>query len=132
MHGVRGIHLVSLITILALLEYSILGLMVGRARGTYNVKAPATTGDPIFERYFRVHQNTLEALIVFIPALWICGLTLSMRGAALLGLIFLIGRVVYARGYFQDPEKRGPGAMMTALANTLLVLGGLIGVLFRW
>ena len=132
MHGVRGFHLVALITVLALLEYSILGVMVGRARGTYNVKAPATTGDPVFERYFRVHQNTLEALVVFIPALWIFGLTLSMRVAALLGLIFLIGRVVYARGYFEDPEKRGPGAMMTAVANILLILGGLVGVLFRW
>ena len=76
-----GYHELELVTLLALLEYSILGAMVGRARQTYGVEAPATTGNPDFERYFRVHENTLEALIVFIPAFWIFSLTreLSLR-----------------------------------------------------
>jgi uncharacterized membrane protein YecN with MAPEG domain len=67
----RQMHVVALVVVLALLEYSILGVMVGQARLKYKVPAPATTGDPIFERYFRVHQNTMEQLIVFVPAMFI-------------------------------------------------------------
>ena len=103
----RGIHWLALITVLALIEYMVLGVMVGQARGRYKIEAPATTGDPMFERYFRVHQNTLESLIVFLPALWICGLTLSRRGAALLGLVYIVARVVYVRGYLQTGQARG-------------------------
>ncbi len=128
----RGIHWLSLITVLALIEYMILGVMVGQARGRYNVAAPATTGDPMFERYFRVHQNTLESLIVFLPALWICGVALSRKGAALLGLLYIIARVVYARGYLADPAKRSTGAIMTAAASGLLILGSLVGIIVHW
>ena len=67
----RHMSLVSLAVVLALLEYAILGLLVGQARGKYKAPAPATTGDPIFERYFRVHQNTMEQLVVFVPAMFI-------------------------------------------------------------
>ncbi len=128
----HGIHWLALITVLALIEYMVLGVMVGQARGRYKVEAPATTGDPMFERYFRVHQNTLESLIVFLPALWICGLTLSRRGAALLGLLYIVARVVYARGYLADPAKRSAGVMMTVAANGLLMLGGLVGIIIHW
>ena len=128
----RGIHWLALITVLALIEYMVLGVMVGQARGRYKIEAPATTGDPMFERYFRVHQNTLESLIVFIPALWICGLTLTRRGAALLGLLYVIARVVYARGYLADPAKRSAGAMMTFAASSLLVIGSLVGIIYHW
>jgi len=128
----QGIHWLALITVLALIEYMVLGVMVGQARGRYKVEAPATTGDPMFERYFRVHQNTLESLIVFIPALWICGLTLSRRGAALLGLLYLVARVVYARGYLADPGKREAGVIMTTAASGLLILGSLIGIIIHW
>ena len=85
---VRGFHSLALVTVLALIEYMILGVMVGQARGRYKIEAPATTGDPMFERYFRVHQNTLESLIVFLPALWICGITAERQrsGADRLGV----------------------------------------------
>src|ERR1700691_5913654 len=94
-----GGHALDIVTLLALLEYSILGLMVARARQTYGVEAPATTGNPDFERYNRVHVNTLEALIVFLPAVWIFSLSVNYHLGVLLGLLFVIARIVYARGY---------------------------------
>lgn len=116
---------------LALLEFFILGGLVARARGTYNVPAPATTGDPVFERYFRVHQNTLEALIVFIPALWLFATYLNRPVAIALGLIFIAARIIYAAGYIKAPEKRAAGAGLTFLVNAALVIGGLVGIAIR-
>lgn len=113
---------------LALIEYLLLGFMVGRARGTYNVPAPATTGDPVFERYFRAHQNTLESLIVFVPALWLFATYLSIPIAIALGLIFIAARIIYAAGYIKAPEKRAAGAGLTFLVNAALVIGGLFGI----
>lgn len=60
---------VTIVITIALLEYMGFGAMVAKARGTYGVKAPATTGNEIFERYFRVQMNSLESLIIFIPAM---------------------------------------------------------------
>ncbi len=121
----------EIVTMVALIEYSVLGAMVGRARGKYNVAAPATTGNPNFERYFRVHQNTLEALIVFIPAVWIFSLSVNYQIGVALGVLFLIGRIIYANGYLNAPEKRAPGAIATFAINTILVLGGLGALLIR-
>jgi uncharacterized membrane protein YecN with MAPEG domain len=123
--------LVSLAVVLALLEYAILGLLVGQARGKYKVPAPATTGDPIFERYFRVHQNTMEQLVVFVPAMFIFAAYVNGLVAAALGVIFVVARAIYAMGYIRDPEKREGGAVATFLVNTILVLGSLIGVVAR-
>ncbi|MHB8383093.1 MAG: MAPEG family protein [Candidatus Binataceae bacterium] len=113
---------------LALIEYFVLGAMVGAARGKYKVAAPATTGDPIFERYFRVHQNTLESLIIFIPGLWLFATYLNTPIAIALGLIFIAARIIYAAGYIRAPEKREVGAGLTFLVNVSLVLGGLFGI----
>ncbi|HVA82283.1 MAG TPA: MAPEG family protein [Candidatus Binataceae bacterium] len=113
---------------LALIEYFALGFLVGWARGKYKVAAPATTGDPIFERYFRVHQNTLESLIVFIPGLWLFATYVNTPIAVALGLIFIAARIIYAAGYIKAPEKREVGAGLTFLVNAALVLGGLAGI----
>ena len=126
-----GYHELELVTLLALLEYSILGAMVGRARQTYGVEAPATTGNPDFERYFRVHENTLEALIVFIPAFWIFSLTVNYHFGVALGLLFLIARIIYAQGYLSAAKKRAPGAIATAAINGILVLVSLIWILIK-
>jgi uncharacterized MAPEG superfamily protein len=127
-------ELTAIVTILALIEYIVLGARVGQARGRYGVEAPATTGHPVFERYFRVHQNTLEQLVVFVPALWLFAYYVSNRVAALLGLVFIVARVLYARGYVADPKQRETGALVTVVANAVLLLGGLLGAfvhLFR-
>ena len=121
-------EIVFAVILLALIEYIVFTGLVGRARGKYKVPAPAMTGHPDFERANRVHQNTLESLIVFIPALWIFGLYLSPRWGAVLGVLFIVARAIYAFGYLRAAEKRGPGAGLTGLVNIALVVGALVGV----
>ena len=118
--------------LLALLEYSILGVMVGRARQTYGVEAPATTGNPDFERYFRVHENTLEALIVFhARAVDILADSVNYHFGVALGLLFVIARIVYAAGYLSAASKRATGAIATALINGILVMVPLIWIVIK-
>jgi glutathione S-transferase len=124
-------HELELVTLLALLEYSILGVMVGRARQTYGIEAPATSGNPDFERYFRVHANTLEALIVFIPAVWIFSFTVNYHFGVALGFLFLIARIMYAQGYLSAAAKRGPGALASAAINGILVVVSLIWIVVK-
>ena len=126
-----GGHAIEAVILLALLEYSILGVMVGRARQTYGVEAPATTGNPDFERIFRMHVNTLESLIVFIPALWIFSLAVNYHLGVALGLLFVIARIIYARGYMSAASRRATGAIITTLINAILVLGSLIAITIR-
>jgi glutathione S-transferase len=114
--------------LLALLEYLVMSALVGRARAKYGIKAPATTGHPDFERANRVHINTLENLIVFVPAVWIFATYVSPAWAAALGALFVVGRALYAIGYLQAAEKRGAGAGITGIVNMALVVGGLIGI----
>jgi glutathione S-transferase len=121
--------LVSIVAALALIEYSVFFLQTGKARGKYGVAAPATTGHPIFERYFRVQLNTVEQLVIFLPALFLCGYYANEVLAAALGLVFILGRALYARGYVLDPARRGPGFALTIASNFLLLLGGIVGIL---
>ena len=121
--------LVAIVILLALVEFQILGAMVGRARGKYGIKAPATSGNEMFERHFRVHYNTLEHLIAFIPSVWLFGMYVSAEWAAGLGAVFIVSRVLYAVGYVRDPGKREVGAILTLIANAPLVLGALYGAI---
>ncbi len=120
-------ELVALVTLLVALEYFYLAIMVGKCRGERGIAAPAIIGDEKFERVFRVQQNTLEQLIIFFPALWIFAYYVSTTIAAGLGLVFLFGRILYARGYVKHPDKRGPGFTIGSLALLGLLLGGLVG-----
>jgi uncharacterized MAPEG superfamily protein len=122
-------ELVYLSILLALVEYAVMGGLVGRARTKYGVKAPATTGHPDFERTNRVHINTLENLITFIPTVWLFAQYVDARWAAGLGFLFVIGRAVYAAGYLQAAEKRHVGSGISGLANLALLLGALYGVI---
>jgi glutathione S-transferase len=124
-------QLVAIVTVLALVQYFVLGLQVGQARGKFGIEAPATTGHPTFERHFRVHQNTMEQLVLFLPALWLFAIYVSAPVAAGLGVVFIIGRFVYARSYVAEPKGRGPGTALTALATMVLLLGGLVGALVQ-
>ncbi|HVY63863.1 MAG TPA: MAPEG family protein [Gammaproteobacteria bacterium] len=121
-------ELVYLTILLALVEYTVMGALVGRARAKYGVKAPATTGHPDFERTNRVHINTLESLITFIPAVWLFGHYVDARWAAGLGLAFVIGRALYAVGYIRAAEKREAGAVISGVVTVVLLLGALVGV----
>ena len=121
-------ELVFLTILLALVEYIVMAALVGRARAKYGIKAPATTGNPDFERVNRVHINTLEALIVFVPGVWIFATYVSELWAAVLGALFIVARALYAVGYISAAEKRGPGAGITGIVNIVLIVGGLIGL----
>jgi glutathione S-transferase len=123
---------VDIVTAIALLQFVWFGFKVGQARGRYGVKAPAVAGNEIFERLFRVQQNTLEQLIVFLPGLYLFGHYWSPVVAALLGVIYLIGREVYAATYVKDPAKRELGYGMTFLPTVILVLGGLSGAVWSF
>ncbi|MGD8417580.1 MAG: MAPEG family protein [Pseudomonadales bacterium] len=120
---------VTIIAMLALIEYFYFGAEVGRARVRTGIEAPAITGDPSFERVYRAHQNTLEQLVVFLPALFASGYFVGEIYAVAAGVVFLIGRAIYFRSYTAAAEKRGTGFGITALANIALVLGGLVGAL---
>ena len=122
-------ELVYIVILLALILYNGLGMLVGRARAAHGVKAPAITGPEEFERTFRAHQNSLESLIVFVPAVWIFGTVVDPLWAAIVGLVYLVGRIVYARGYISAADKRGPGMMISFIATVVLVLGSLIGLI---
>lgn len=120
----------ALVTILAIVLYYATGLKVGQMRAKHAIKAPATTGAPEFERAFRVQMNTLEHLPVFIPLLWLTTIYFGWFpwAAPVLGVVWIIGRALYMDGYLKDPEKRGPGFGVSALAEVLLLLLSLIGV----
>jgi len=113
---------VSVVIGLALLQYIAFAMLVGRARGKYGVKAPAIAGHEVFERYFRVQQNTLELLVVFVPAVWLFGQYVNPTWAAGLGVVYLIGRVLYLRSYVADPAKRGPGFGLSFFPILLMVV----------
>jgi uncharacterized membrane protein YecN with MAPEG domain len=100
---------------------------VGRARGRYGVQAPATTGHPDFERYYRIQMNTLEQLMVFVPSLWVFGTYVSAGWAAGLGAVFVVGRLLYFIGYSKAANKRFAGFGISALAVMVLMTGGLAG-----
>ena len=117
----------AFVILLALLEYVVFGMLVGRARGKHGVNAPATAGHPVFERYFRVHYNTLEQLVVFVPAMWLYGTYVSPSWAAGLGLVYIAGRLAYLLGYVADPRKREIGFGLSALPLLILLLGALWG-----
>jgi hypothetical protein len=120
---------VTMIAMLALIEYTYFGFAVSGARGRSGVQAPAVSGDDAFERYFRAHQNTLEQLIVFLPALYASASFVGPLYAVAFGVLFLVGRAVYFRAYVRDASKRGPGMIVTMIANVALILGGLVGAI---
>jgi glutathione S-transferase len=118
---------VDIVTALAVLQFLVFGFRVARARGRYGVKAPAVAGNENFERYFRVQQNTLEQLIAFLPGLYLFSHYFNPVVAAVLGLIYLVGRELYAFTYVKDPAKREFGYILTFLPMMVLLVGGLFG-----
>jgi len=121
--------LVDLVGLAAVAQLIVFGFLVGRARGVHGVPAPATTGHPVFERYHRVHMNTVESLIPFLPALWLAAKYGSPGIAAVAGGVYLVGRVIYLIGYVRDPAKRGFGYMLTFFPVVVLIGTAAIGAL---
>jgi uncharacterized membrane protein YecN with MAPEG domain len=121
---------VHLVLALALAEFFVFGLAVARARATYKLPAPATTGHEIFERYFRAQMNTLEQLVIFVPSLLLFAHYGPPWLAALLGLVFIVGRALYFRGYVRAAEWRHFGFMLGVVPTLVLLVGGLLGALW--
>jgi len=117
------------ITLITLLLYLVVTMNVGKARGKYGVKAPAVTGNENFERAYRVQMNMLEQMAFFLPSLWLYALLLNDKGAAAGGLIWIIGRVIYAFSYIRDPASRGLGISIAFLAQLGLFIGAAYGLL---
>jgi hypothetical protein len=122
---------VAIIILLALFQYLWFSVRVGAARPKYGVNAPSTSGNETWERLYRVQQNTLEQLVVFLPALVLFGLYLSARWALLPGLLYLIGRQLYSHEYIKKPESRGPGMGLTLLASAALLIGAGVGIVMK-
>lgn len=122
---------IAIITILALLEYSWFGILVGKARGRAGISAPTMFGNDDLERHIRVQANTAEQLIIFIPALWMFGHYVHVMAGAAIGLAFIIGRFIFYKGYVSDPSKRGQGFIISFGASAILMIGGLVGAIIK-
>ena len=126
------------VTILAILLYFYMGIRVGQMRGKHGVKAPTMTGHAEFECAVRVHYNTLEAMVVFLPLLWLATFyftpAFSMLAwlPAALGLAWVVGRILYMTGYMADPEKRSLGFGISAIAQILLLILAVAGIVKVW
>jgi uncharacterized membrane protein YecN with MAPEG domain len=123
--------LVLLVVVLTAVQLMVFSFLVGRGRDTYNVPAPATSGHPTWERLNRVHQNSLEQAVIFIPLLLVFATTWGQREAVWLGGIYLVARVLYGVGYVRDPKQRAVGAVLTFLVLVLLALGSIVAILWK-
>lgn len=122
---------VVLVAVLALLQFVAFGALVGRARGQFGVQAPATTGHPVFERYYRVQYNTMEQIVVFLPALFLSaayGFGADWMSAAL-GVVYLAGRQIYFLSYVRDPKSRGLGFVMTVVPGAIFLVNAAAGAI---
>ena len=124
-------HYTSLVTLLAVVLYFWTGLAVAKARQKFGVMVPQTSGHADFERVFRVQQNTLEWMPIFLPLLWLFAIYVGDIYAAGLGLIWIVGRLIYIRGYSESAEKRHAGFLVQGTASLVLLIGALIAVVWR-
>ena len=120
----------AIVTLLSLLVYFWMSLQVGRARGKSGIHAPAMTGDPLLERAVRVQSNTLEWLPIFLPSLWLFALYCNELTAAGLGVLWIVGRIIYSVGYMTDPAKRSTGFLIQFAACAVLLFGALGQIIY--
>ena len=124
-------HFTALVTCLAILFYFFTTLQVSKARVAFGIKAPTISGNPDFERVFRVQMNSLEWMPIFLPSLWLFAIYISDPFAAVLGLLWIAGRILYMTGYSQAANKRRRGFGIQASAATILWLGALGAIVWR-
>jgi glutathione S-transferase len=124
-------HFTALVTCLAILFYFFSSIQVSKARAAFGVKVPAISGNPDFERVFRVQMNTLEWMPIFLPSLWLFAIYISDPLAAALGVVWIAGRILYMIGYSEAAAKRGRGFGIQAGAAILLWLGALGAIAWR-
>lgn len=120
----------GIVSCIALLIYYYTLLMSGLARGRFDVAAPSHDGPEEYQRYVRAHQNTLEHLVLFLPGLWLFVVAVDPIWASAIGIMWPIGRLMYARGYYQEAAKRQVGLVISMLPIYVLILGSLAGFLY--
>lgn len=123
------LHLPALVVLLNVLLLFVVTILVGRARGKYAIKAPATSGHPLFERAYRIQMNTLEQTVLFLPTLWLAAHFGNPAWAGVLGLVWIVGRIWYAITYSRDPAKREVGFAIGMLAWLALLILAIYGVI---
>jgi glutathione S-transferase len=124
-------HLTALVTLLAILFYFYTSVLVSRARRKFGVKLPAISGNADFERVFRAQMNTLEWMPIFLPALWLFAIYINDAIAAAIGVVWIVGRILYVLGYAKATEKRGPGFAIQSIAAIALWLGATGAIVWR-
>jgi uncharacterized membrane protein YecN with MAPEG domain len=122
--------LVALVTLLALLTYFWMSTRVPQARRKCGIQAPAMTGDPLLERTIRAHYNTLEWLPIFLVSMWLFAIYWNDLVAAAMGVVWIVGRILYALGYAAEASKRRPGFLIQAVATAVLLFGALGRVIY--
>jgi glutathione S-transferase len=127
-----GMHWTAVVTIMALLVYIWMLANAGKARGKFKINAPSIEGPIEFQSVLRVQANTVEQMVVFFPALWMCAFYLGDFWAALGGLAWVVGRIIYALGYYAAPGKRTLGFSITAFASIALIIGTIVGLFLHW
>jgi uncharacterized MAPEG superfamily protein len=124
-----AINYVHIVAILAVFQYLVFGILVGRARAKHGIKPPATTGHELFERAFRVHMNTLEQLVAFLPSLLFASLYWPNAMIAGIGAFWLMGRLLYRHLYLNDPSKRHAGFLLTVVPTFVLLVFAFVGAI---
>jgi glutathione S-transferase len=127
LQGFKANALVS-VTVLSLMQFFFFGALVGKARAKLDVKAPSMNGPEAFERLVRVHLNTMERLVMFVPLLWMAGQFWNPLWVAAAGVLFLVGLVLYWRGYVRSPEQRSLGNVLTIVSIASLLLANFAGL----
>jgi uncharacterized membrane protein YecN with MAPEG domain len=118
---------VDLVAVLALGQLFFFSVLVGQARGRYKVAAPAVTGHEMFERAYRVQMNTLELLVVFLPALYVSAKYWAPGWVAAAGAVYVLGRFIYWRAYVAKPASRTLGFALSAGPMAGLLVAAFIG-----
>jgi glutathione S-transferase len=121
---------VAVVTLLTALVYFGMAAQVARTRSKIGILAPIMTGDPVLERTIRAHVNTLEWMPIFLPSLWLFAIYWSSTGATVLGLIWIVGRILYFAGYVAGPTQRFPGFFIQSAAVFALLLGALGRIIY--
>ena len=124
-------HYVELVILIALFQFFVFGALVGRARGTYGVSAPAITGHEMFERAYRVQMNTLELLVLLLPGIYLAATLWSPTYAAVAGAVYIVGRVVYWRAYMAEPKSRSLGFALSMGPILVMLVASFIAVARR-
>ncbi|RMF07574.1 MAG: MAPEG family protein [Alphaproteobacteria bacterium] len=114
-------------TLVIIALFLVFGARVGAGRGKHKVNAPACEGPDEWNRHFRIHQNTMEQMVQFLPLMWILAAMGHDMWAGALGALFIFGRLLYASAYARDPEKRGPGMILTFLASAIALIAIVVG-----